>query len=107
MDNTLCDAFVCSFRNGILQKRSLCKCYLTFQKGFDIFIRAQSAAMQQRIMKMRTELSYVHWVSRTHASHDIPHTDRNASPAMLPTMRKIAVSATRPVPIAVDQDTLT
>ncbi|KAK8782608.1 hypothetical protein V5799_016050 [Amblyomma americanum] len=64
LDILLRDRFVCGIRNELFQQRLFAERKLTFQKAFDFAERAESAALQQQSIKMKTENLEVRKTSR-------------------------------------------
>lgn len=70
MDIMLRYRFVCGVNAGMLQQRLFAEHDLTFQKGFHVDVRAESAAKQPRNLKTGTKLSDVHEASQNHTVPD-------------------------------------
>ncbi|XP_037507352.1 uncharacterized protein LOC119383342 [Rhipicephalus sanguineus] len=79
LDIMLRDRFVCGIRNELVQQRLFAERDLTFQKAFDLAERAESAALQQKSIKLETEKLEVHKTShKKGGAKGEQHTPRKA-----------------------------
>ncbi|XP_037528183.1 uncharacterized protein LOC119405417 [Rhipicephalus sanguineus] len=79
LDIMLRDRFGCSIRNELVQQRLFAERDLTFQKAFDLAERAESAALQQKSIKLETEKLEVHKTShKKGGAKGEQHTPRKA-----------------------------